>query len=566
MKFKNTNIVVIFLLFVIPIVSCKKDFLDKKPLNIISDDAVFSDKALTEAYLYNIYNSMPVGYGGYFEGGLGFPGGFRPTGYGITDILDGSTDLARSPSNWNENNSVMIPGLMSPTNIPLDTWGRSYQAIRKVNNLIFNLTPSNLDDAWKARIMAEARFVRAFLYFDLVRRYGNVPLITKLQSFENIDSLFVPRTPVAQIYEFIDGELSTIAENLPSVQNLSSNELGRSTKEACWALNGRSLLYAKNYAKSAIFSKKVLDANLYILNPDYNALFQSYGGDKEVIFEVLFDGSDKTKGHVCDALYRPYSLVEGNGFGSQSNPTQQLVDSYEMLTGFPITDSASGYNSQNPYVNRDKRFEATIIHHGSVIKGITINVDVSPSLSPIGYDAPGRPDRSITGYYMRKFIDERLPLGLSIFKAQSKVSWKELRLSEVLLNYAEAQNEAMGPDASVFAAINQVRARAGLPALPGGLSKAQMFQRIVQERKVELALEGFRFWDLRRWGIAEQVLNNKIFHGGLVTNNGGSISYGTFPLNLLGNPLQIFLPKHYLFPIPQGEIERNRNLTQNTGY
>jgi hypothetical protein len=566
MKTKTIKTTLISILFAVLMLSCNDDFLDRKPLNIISSDAVFSDETLTTSYLYTIYNYMPVGYGGYLEGGLGFPAGFRPTGYGITDILDGSTDLARSPSNWNENNSVMIPGIISATNNPLGTWNRSYEAIRKVNNMIFNLTSGSLDDEFKNRIIAEAKFVRAFFYFDLARRYGDVPLIEELQDFSDFESLLVARNPVAEVYDFIDAELTSIADQLPSASNLPSSELGRATKEACWALNGRSLLYAKNYTKSASFSKKVIDANHYVLSADYNALFQSYGGNNEVIFEVLFDGTEKTKGHIADALYRPYSLVAGQGFGSQTNPTQELVDSYEMLNGLPISDPGSGYNAQDPYINRDKRFEASVLHHGSVVKGVTINVDVSPSFAPIGNDAPGQPDRSITGYYMRKFIDENLPLGVNVFLGQSKVSWKELRFGEVLLNYAEAQNEAVGPDASVYGAINQVRSRAGLPDLPAGLTKDEMFLRIIQERKVELAFEGHRFWDLRRWEIAEQVLNNKTFNGGLVVNTGSGLTYGTFSLSLLGNPNQIFLPKHYLMPIPLDEIQKNKNLTQNAGY
>lgn len=537
--------------------SCKKDYLDRTPLNIISDKSVFADEGLTTAYLYTIYNYMPCGYGAYYTGGTSLTGGTLNTngGFGITDLLDGSTDLLRSPSVWNESNSIMIPGLISATYNPMETWGRSYQVIRKVNNMLFYLSTSSLSQSFKDRVTAEARFVRAFQYFDLARRYGDVPLITKLQSFDNIDSLMVSRTPVAQVYDYVGNELTAIADQLPSVADLAAAELGRVTREAAWALNGRNLLYAKNYARSAEFSKKVMDASLYQLNSSYANLFQSHGGDKEVIFEVLFDGVNK--GHCYDALMLPHAFV--TGWGAQTNPTQELVDSYEMTNGKYITDNGSGYDDQNPFANRDQRFYASILYNGATLKGKALSM-----VYPDGTDAPLQPDRTITGYYPRKFIDESAASGVAF--GESKTSWKELRLAEVLLNYAEAENEAAGPSSDVYAAIQQVRDRAGQPALPAGLTKDEMFARIVQERKIELAFEGFRFWDLRRWNMAESVLNGKYFHGMMITKDAGSGNLVYTPYEVSYIPKQVFLPKHYLMPIPQTEIEKNTNLAQNTGY
>lgn len=531
--------------------SCRNDFLDRKPLDIISSDAVFKDKALTEAYLYHIYDYMPVGYGLYqTEGQNVF------SGLGITDLLDGSTDMLRSPSIWNESNSIMIPGLISATYNPLETWARDYQAIRKVHNLIDGLKTSALDETWKSRITAEARFIRAFLYFDLVRRYGDVPLVKDLQSFDNLDNLLVPRTAAADVYAFVAAELNACTELVPSVKALASLELGRVTREACWALNGRVLLFAGKYAESAAASKKVIDSGNYLLDPDYNALFQSRGGNREVIFEVMFNGTNK--GHAFDNLFLPPSI--DNGWGSQTLPTQEAVDSYEMLNGKAITDPTSGYDPQNPYVNRDKRFAASIVYDGAVLKGKTIR---TAALVPD--DGLGLEGRTVTGYYIRKFIDEAIPFVELDFNG-SKVSWKELRLGEVLLNYAEAQNQAAGPDASVLEAINQVRrTHGGLPGLPAGLSKQQVTDRIMQERKVELAFEGHRFWDLRRWKKAEEVLHDKYFHGMKITvDAAGKRTFTPFELSTL--PKQVFLPKHYLMPINLAELNKNKNLQQNPGY
>nr|WP_068889148.1 RagB/SusD family nutrient uptake outer membrane protein [Pedobacter panaciterrae] len=539
-----------FILCSIFISACKKDYLSRTPINIISEGEVFKDEGLTQAYLYNIYDYLPVGYGLHISNGVQ-----TLSGLGITDLLDGSTDLLRSPSSWNESNGVMIPGLLSANYNPLENWGRNYEGIRKTNNFLFNVQKGGLTDAFKSRVLAEARFLRAYLYFDLVRRYSDVPLITKLQPFDQLDSIMVPRTPSADVYKFIDKELSEASELLPSAKDLSGAELGRATKEAAWALNGRAQLFAKNYARSALFSKKVIDGQAFQLNGNYNALFQSHGGDKEVIFEILFDGVNK--GHAFDNLFLPPSI--DNGWGSQTLPTQEMVNSYEMINGKSIDDPTSGYDAENPYINRDKRFEASIVHDGSVVKGKIINTGFQQPDDGLMLEG-----RTITGYYIRKFIDESLPFSSLVF-GKSLTSWKEFRLAEVLLNYAEAQNEVSGPDASVLEAINQVRSRAGLPGLQNVAGKDDMFKRIVQERKVELAFEGHRFWDLRRWGMAESVLNNKFFHGMKITKDGaGKSVYTLFELNMV--PKQVYLPKFNFMPINQGELNKNPKLTQNQGY
>lgn len=531
--------------------------LNKDPLDLIAGKKTFEDEGLTKAYLYNIYNYMPCGYGLFVDQYKEGNDKNVFTGMGITDLLDGSTDLLRSPSGWNESNGSIIPGVFDASYNPHDTWGRSYEVIRKVNNMIDNLTHNSpLADAFKERVMAEARFVRAFMYFDLVRRYGDVPLILEVQGFDNLEELKVPRDDKQKIYDFIETELVAIGKILPQAETLSPAELGRATQEAAWALNGRAMLFAGRYAESAKYSKQVLGVTYFDLEDNYNKLFQSHGGNKEVIFEVLFDG--KNKGHAADNLFLPPSI--DNGWGAQTNPTQELVDSYEMLDGTPF-DWNNPAHATNPYANRDKRLDASILYDGGVIRNTVIRTAyLTPS------DGLGLQGTSYTGYYMRKFMDETLPFEKLNFGGSS-TSWKEIRLAEVLLNYAEAQNEANGgPDASVEEAMFKVRNRAGLPALPTGLNQEEMRERIMHERKVELAFEGHRYWDLRRWKLAETVLHNKYFHGMKVTiNENGSKNYEVFEVNTL--PKQTFLPKHYLMPIHQAEIQKNPQLGgNNPGY
>ncbi|MGJ1410540.1 RagB/SusD family nutrient uptake outer membrane protein [Sphingobacterium thalpophilum] len=549
-RYRKVLFIPLIAFMVLSIGSCNKDLLNREPLDIISSEVVFKDENLSLKYLSNLYDFMPVGFGLHISDGNQIL-----SGLGITDLLDGSTDLLRSPASWNESNSVMIPGLISATYNPLDVWARNYRGIRVANNILYGLSTSPLNEGFRNRVSAEARFVRAFLYFDLVRRYGDVPLITALQNFDDQEELYPKRTPKGEVYDFIDQELSAVADILPAKAEFTAGELGRASKEAAWALNGRVLLFAERYERSALYSAKVIEGNAYILEPDYNKLFQSYGGNDEVIFEVMFNGTNK--GHAFDNLFLPPSI--DNGWGSQTLPTQEMVDSYEMLNGRMITDPQSGYDAQDPYIDRDKRFYASIVYNGSTLKGKVINTGY---LQPD--DGLNLTERTITGYYIRKFIDETLPFGELRFGG-SKTSWKELRLGEVLLNFAEAQNHVSGPNQAVYDAINRIREiHGGLPVLPSGLSKEDMFKRIVQERKVELAFEGHRFWDLRRWKMAEEVLNDKYFHGMKITEENGQKKYEVFELRNV--PKQVFLPKHYLMPISLGELTKNTNLVPNPNY
>lgn len=551
-----------FLAFVMLFSSCE-DYLERAPLDKVSEDAIAQDEGFALAYLLGTYNYMPNGYGERTSGGD------AGTGYGSTSIVANLTDIAvtKSLGEWIGTWHHMVVGEMSPTTNKYGNWAYSYEGIFKVNNLLDILEESEFSPETTDVLRAEARFIRAWIYFDLARRYGAVPLITAVQDVNDPESLLLPRTPLPEIYDFINQEYTEIAEILPAASELASGNYGRATKEAAWAFNGRALLFAERFAESAAMSKKVMDAGYFVLADDYNALFQSYGGDKEVIWEMMFDGANK--GHSINRVALPFGFTDD--FGSQVLPTQEFVDSYEMTNGLMITDPASGYDPQDPYEGRDSRFYQTVLYHGAPFKGevmdlINIWDAEKGEWIPTGKSAPLKTGlHTITGYYINKFMDQSAPYGIQF--EQSKQSWKEMRLAEVLLNYAEAQNEAVGPDGSVYDAINQVRARAGQPDLSEGLGKEQMFERIVQERKIELALEGHRYWDLRRWNMATVVLNDRHFTGmkvGQDPNDPDNLIYETFTVDF--RPKYIFREEHYLFPIPQGEIDKNPKLTQNPGY
>lgn len=564
---KNTKCNIILLVLFMVLFSCEKDFLDREPLDIISSDAVYNDKGYVESLIYRLYNFMPVGFPGRGQKGNDATTGVKGQPdidgenypYGFTSMLDCQTDLAITKSTWIETWTVIRTGNLDATNNRLDNWAALYKGIYLANTLLANIEKGDLPADFKKRIIAEARFIKAFQYFDLARRYGDVPLIKELQSID--DDLLLKRTPVAEIYKYVDEEFTAATIDLPAKSELKSSDLGRATKEAAWAFNGRAQLFAKNYARSAELSKKVIDAaaaGSYTLFSNYEALFYSYGGNPEVIFETIFDGVNK--GHGVDKIMLPFSYRAD--WGAQCNPTQEFVDSYEMKNGLPITDPTSGYNDRRPYENRDSRLAATVLYQGAVFIGRPMDV-----IFPAGLDAPNRSGlHTVTGYYIRKFMDPNAPFGVEF--GNSKQSWIEMRLAEVLLNYAEAQNEAVGPDDSVYKAINDVRTRANQPDIPSGLSKIQMFDRIVQERKIELALEGHRFWDLKRWNMGVQVLNNKKFTGMKIKSVDpitGEMDTERFPID--NRPITIYSSKFNLFPVPQSEIEKNPNLLpQNSGY
>ncbi|TYA74668.1 RagB/SusD family nutrient uptake outer membrane protein [Seonamhaeicola marinus] len=579
------------------IVGCSEEYLEKQPLNKISSAAVFENAGYAKALLYDIYSYMPNGWGWDSTG-------HKARGYGRRTMLDCTTDIMVNKSGWVEGWRFVNSGPNPNQDYEFGNWEENYTAIFQCNTLIEGISQSSLsEDPEMQLIIAEARFLRAFYHFDLARRYGAAPLFTEVPDITDSEALFKARTPANELYDFVDSEFTAIAELIPLAQdmNASGSEWGRVCREAVWGFHGRVLLHAERYAESAAMSKKVIDAvnggtSDRELASDYEALFISKGNNKEVLFEILFDGVNK--GGTIDNFSRPPS--NRGSWGGQHNPTEDLVASYELTNGLPAT-VANGHDPHNPFVNRDPRLEQSILHHGSTFFGRTYdfawNLDTSDNTwKPVpNTDAPHAQGlATVTGYYLRKFMDPDLA---AVDFGLSSQSWIVLRLGEVYLNYAEAQNEAVGPDQSVYDAINAVRHRSNMPSLEvnyPGLDKNGMFGRIEQERKVELAFEGHRFWDLRRWRKGAEVLNGTVpanpgnpLDGGHMSCSyplrqaDGSIRYVTPSTindvlapgeNLQQQPYTNFRRTHvwndrmYLMPVPQRAIDRNPELDQNPGY
>ncbi|MBD0832588.1 RagB/SusD family nutrient uptake outer membrane protein [Aestuariibaculum sediminum] len=551
--------------FMLAFTACDNEFLDRTPLDQISSSNVYQDEALAQAYIDNTMGRLPFGIHG-------------STGYGQYPCMIASiTDEARAKSGWVQNNSIIIKGAITPTQSGgLDLWNSAYVTIRQANEIIEGMEASSLTEAFKAAAIAQARYIRAFTYFDLARRYGDVPLITQAQTLE--DDLFVSQTARQDIYAYVVSELKEIATVLPELSQAGSANV---SKQAAIALASRTALYAENWTEAATLADRLItgtDNDGLDLFDDYRGLFLSTGGNIETIFEK------QTLPPLAGQSFGLYNFPVRwrSDWGGQTDPTQELVDDYEMKNGLPITDPASGYDPSNPYANRDPRFDASIFYHGSEFS------EIQPSKGePFidmewnnGNEGPGDPGKfhgaaSITGYLVKKFANPAD--GFSPQNGKSISSWQELRFAEVLLIYAEAANEAEGPTNKVYNAINRIRDRAGISDLPTGLSKDQMRERIRHERKIELVFENHRYWDLLRWGIAKDVLDGFVPHGIRIERTADAPSkevqpqlfdpqYLDYTVFEVQGRTQTFPDSHNKLPIPQSEINKNPNLKQNSGY
>ncbi|PWV56308.1 RagB/SusD family nutrient uptake outer membrane protein [Chitinophaga sp. S165] len=555
---KTNNIIISILLITGGLfASCKKNYLDIVPTDRVPDVTVLSDSALFQNYVINRYMSIKL----QDKEGEGTPPGFgRGFEYAMWSSVSDESIYNNDDNTW-----LIQRGLLAPENTGIagTIWGRSYRSIRECNYGLVNIMQVPMSEQLRNKLRGELHFIRAFRYHDLIRNYGTVVLMgDKVYNLEDdmTDPSLFTRAPLNDCISYAVAELDSAAQYLPEV-NDDSWQAGRATKGAALALKARMLLYAASplynvgtWEAAAAAAKAVMDMNKYGIAADYVKLFQS-SDNNEAIFSRLYAIGAR---HVC------MEIANGpNGYNgwAGNTPLQNLVDAYEMKNGKPITDPASGYNAATPYVNRDARFYATILYNGATYRGSTIQ-----AYTPGGKDSndgPSNWNTTKTGYYLRKFMDDSYPIE-NPWDVAGRQPWIYLRYAEVLLNYAEAQNEAAGPDATVYNAVNQVRQRASVnqPALQAGLSKDQMREAIRRERQVELAFEEHRFYDVRRWKIAMQTENVPAYGITVELKNGAPVY--TRKIALTG---RLFAEKNYFLPIPRTEIQASNNkLDQTTGY
>ncbi len=543
MKMKNRILNKLFLvpLTVLIVVGCEP--LDLAPENQFTDSNYWTSIENASTVLNTAYSQMQNSNYFFYNEGLS------------DNAYNGRGDVAGVAS--------IAAGIYDPSLARFkDEWNNRYAGIKTCNILLQNIDRIPTGNAETIeRFKAEARFLRAFQHFQLTTWFGDVPLLDHDPSLEEATS--IARTSHSQVIEFVLSELNDVIEILPTNSQYASQDRGRVTSGAALALKARVLLYEERW-------DEVIEATEQLMNGQYGdyGLFNSYSGiflpqneyNSEDILSIQYVPQDRMWGEFFDMA--PLSV------GARLNalaPTQELVDSYLMLNGYKINDQDSGYDEQNPYVNRDPRLTATVVYHlydWENEDGTSSTIYIKPGTSPgeaTDEYVPGS-SASPTGYYTRKYFD---PQHLS--SLQSGLNLMLIRYADILLMYAEAKNELGQMDSGVWdSTIGALRQRAGFTDALAlnfdiSLNQAQLRDVIRNERRSEFAMEGLRIFDIRRWKIAEDVLNGWS-HGaqyGIESQDNGYIRAN----------LRTFDPgKHYLWPIPRDERLINSNLTQNPGW
>jgi hypothetical protein len=548
----------IFLIGIVAfITSCSKDFLDKNNPSTISATDVWKDPTMVAAYVNHMYIYLP--------------------GYDY-NLYNNISDEARSNYPGGPNSTLI--GDWNELNTPMGNWSFAYGQIRIANDFFENIKTATVDDNVKKKSSAEVRFIRALHYLALVQRYGGVPLITESQKLD--DDLQVSRKSSDEVFDFITKEADLAAADLPL-----NADRGRITKGAALALKTRAMLYwasplfnpsndAARWQKAADAAKAVIDLGKYDLHPDITKIWlDNSASHKEVILEKQYKLPFTSHGR--DAQVKPVWLAKGDA--GQCSPVQELINAFPMKNGKLINEPGSGYDAANPYVGRDDRFYAFIGYNQAKIGGIpakpypgvpagqtTRNFVLEIYKGGSEYDSIPAYSiyNTVTGYYTVKGINH--DNSIYSYGYGSEQPWIEYRYAEILLNYAEALNEAKSsPDPAIIDVLNKLRARAGISTpLTNNLSKDAMRALIRNERYIELCFEYHRYWDLRRWKIAHEVLHGKKMTGVVITKQPNrTFTYEYKPIDNL--PL-VFDQKMYFLPIPQDERTKNKNLTQNPGW
>jgi len=532
MKIKNKKIGIFSFFFAfIALVGCEKDFLQTEPLDNVSNTIFWQTQEDAEIATNNLYNYL-------YD----------------TEIFEWEsiTDIVAADISSHGLTEIMYARGQQQSDNPYGErmWDYSYNGIRATNDVLHNIDQvQNISPELLSRLKGEARFIRAYLYSYLIMFYGDVPLIIQPLGIEESKSL--SRTNKEEVWNFIATELQEISDDLPVSYNNANT--GRITKGAALAMKSRAMLWAERYTEAKVAAKAVIDLNQYSLYPSYENLF-TY--DAENNQEVILDKQFIRDTYSNNVFFR-IAPNSQNSATSDYYPTANIVNAYETGQGLSIDDPNSGYDPRNPYENRDPRLDYSIFVYGDELpNGQTY--DPRP-----GYGGPDEVTRSFettgTGFNIEKYVttddlSDPQNSGLNIIL---------FRYAEVLLNFAEAKIELNELDQEVYTAINNVRQRAdvNMPPIQSGLSIEVLRETVRHERLVELAFEGSRFFDIRRWGIAHEVMNGQIPGLTYLSQDGELKTYYVTDYELSFNPL-----RDYLWPIPQKEMELNPNYEQNPGY
>jgi hypothetical protein len=527
--------------------SCN-DFLDPDPTDRLSEKLFWQNEESTDLYLNSFYPYLSS-YGNFgtsqFNNGL---------------LTEGMTDMLKygsySAGVGNANRIVFNPYFVTADQSQgLVIWTTSYERIRRVNEFLSSMSKySTYNEDTNKRYEAQIRFIRAFLYYQLLLRTNTVIIFDKLP-----DGNSKPLSPESDCWDFVEQDLDYAIQNLPVQWDATRS--GRITKGAALAMKSRAMLVAKRWEKARAAASEVINLQdngslVYELNKDYKNAFKSYfdNGNKESILEFRY--KLPAPYHSFDRDFAPGGDWANNG--GSACPTQEMVEEYELATGGKADWSKwhSKTTETPPYSLLEPRFHASVLYNGASWKNRKIETFVDGKDGYIDYGFQANTNgKTTTGYYLRKYLDESIADISTTYSAQP---WIEIRLAEVYLNLAEAC-AMLGStyDKDANNAIRTIRERVKLPYTD--LTGEELTKAIRHERKVELAYEGFYYWDLRRWRMADSILDGARFHGLKITQSGTTLTYEYIDCDKEDRK---FPERFYNFPIPTTEIANNLAISQ----
>lgn len=561
--------------------SCN-DILDVSDETKISDVAVWSNETAADMYItatYKTFTEDALFYGDY-------------TSTDRSRFWDSFTDIMKSPS-WDQYghpyNSTLMQGITNGDAGAgaFECWSEVYNRIRLDNLKLRELRlygSKNMSEDWIALREAEVRLCRAYNYFRLARVYGGVVLRTDKSGVNGVDDganeedIVRARASEAETYRFILDELQAAAEILPESTS-GSWQRGRATKAFAYGLISRIALYAQQWKEAAEAAEKCGELSSVGLNENYAALFTSASiGTPEMIFQIEF--AQGAISHLFDQHVCPggdFNINKQNTY-AEHQPTAELADIYEWKDGTEFNWNTWSSEHADPYTDREPRFHATVLYNGAPWRDRTIAcwADYSTPEGDVvsSYDgfqafkkSGATGGKSCTGYFLRKFLDES---NNNFTTDGSTQPCPVMRYGEVLLNQAEAyaQLDVVGNQDKILKCINMLRNRVGLPDKGrDAVSNLENAMNLIRtERIKELAGEGFRLWDLRRWRLAQSVLDGKTRHGVEITNEDRTEEPTNFSYKVCdidANTPLIFPERYNLFSIPLAERTANPACTNN---
>ena len=537
MKIKRLYLLGIGLMFTSQFLTSCHDLLEKDPTDSYSETVAWSSESSLDMYVTYLYKPL---------NGL--------SNFSSLSLTDGYTDLVKYgngvPQTWSAHNKILLQqNTITSDNNPMSSWGL-YTDIFRENVFLRDagIYGNKFSEDFLNIRIAEIRFIRAVNYARMIRIFGGVILRDETNGVDSEGQKDKARATEAESWDFVLKDLEFAARHLP--KEWDSKWDGRLTKGAAYAYMCRTALFAKRWDVAITAADEIKKLNKYDLMDNYEDVFK-VAGNKEIIFSIAYKIPDMP--HYFDRYFAP----DGKQGIRRAVPTSELVDSYDMADGTPF--SWSGSMANDPYVGREPRFYASIIYNGATWKEMKIYTYVDAENGFAAYRDNMNPGekQTVTGYFIRKYLQEN---NADFDDKGSDQFWIEMRYAEVLLNLAEAlaeQDYSKNQD-DALEALNEVRERVNLPkrTTEEAPDKDSFMKLLRKERICELAFEGFRYWDLRRWRLAGEVIDGKQAHGTKITKKDDN-TYTYEQVSCDDNINRFFPERYYLLPIPVDELQNN---------